>query len=333
MAKDVTSQEKNKPRRILIVDDDRELSVLLQQALGRLGPEFEVHVAHNTDEAMALISKQPFELVITDIRMAGLSGLQLLEILNKVEPQAKTIAMTAFDSTDIEERARHLRVHRYITKPFTVKEFRQVVQEVLAAAPRRPPSLVWTSAQEEAVRHHLSELRLSMGAYCAFLARDNGQPLCVDGVDKVASVAGLAGALAAGHTAVAEETAHVLGQEASFQISHYAGASHNVYSYILGPGLLLGVVCGPEVKPGLALLYIKRAVQNILQALEQGEAPAPTLPSPPEPEEETSIQDADAFWEAAIAQAEEDFGGVSLAEARQMGLIDEDFLRSLSEEE
>jgi len=67
-----------KRKRILIVDDDKKLATLLQESLLTLGEGYEVVTAGGTDEALAKISQRPFDLVITDLMMPEVDGLQLL---------------------------------------------------------------------------------------------------------------------------------------------------------------------------------------------------------------------------------------------------------------
>ncbi|MDY7039912.1 MAG: response regulator, partial [Chloroflexota bacterium] len=119
-------------KRILIVDDDVELAALLRQALKDLGNDLEIQLARDADEALAKISKRTFTLVVTDIKMEGLNGLQLVEILKQLDPTIKTIAMTAYSSPEVEKEAQALNVYRYIAKPFTIEEFRRIVRDALA---------------------------------------------------------------------------------------------------------------------------------------------------------------------------------------------------------
>ena len=127
-------------RHILIVDDDVELSALLAQAVGDMSDSYDVKTAQDVDEAMVRVRKfqslqRAFDLVITDIKMTGLSGLELLELLNSVAPQTRAIVMTAYNSAELAERAQELDVYAYLTKPFVLSELRRIVQSALLSKP------------------------------------------------------------------------------------------------------------------------------------------------------------------------------------------------------
>ena len=123
-------------KHILIVEDDFELCELLAQAVRDQSDAYDVRPTRNVDEAMALVRKfqerqRAFDLVITDVQMTGLSGLELLEVLNSVSPETKTIVMTAYNSADLAERAQELNVYAYLTKPFVTSELRRIVRNAI----------------------------------------------------------------------------------------------------------------------------------------------------------------------------------------------------------
>jgi DNA-binding NtrC family response regulator len=105
---------------VLVVDDDRLICWSLQKILRKDG--YEVSIARTGEEAKGRLEKNDFDLVITDLKMAGMDGLEVLEEVRRYCPSAKSILMTAFGSNEV---ARQAKEHGalYITKPFQIEEF------------------------------------------------------------------------------------------------------------------------------------------------------------------------------------------------------------------
>jgi DNA-binding NtrC family response regulator len=146
-------------KRILIVDDDAKLATLLRESLRTLGEEYDVVTAGGTDEALAKVSKRLFDLVITDLMMPEVDGLQLLEALKAINPSIITVAMTAFDSQETRAKAERFGIYRYLAKPFSVHEFRQCVIDAFEETEQPPKAAAFSEEQLKAIEHHLSSDR------------------------------------------------------------------------------------------------------------------------------------------------------------------------------
>ena len=106
--------------RILIVDDDREMGALLSERLARR--DFEVRVASSPEEALALLAAEDFDVVVTDVKMRGLSGIELCERVTANRPDVPVIVITAFGNLDTAISAMRAGAHDFMTKPFEVEE-------------------------------------------------------------------------------------------------------------------------------------------------------------------------------------------------------------------
>jgi DNA-binding NtrC family response regulator len=104
-------------RSILIVDDEADLRQLLRRSLA---PDLgcEVETAASGEEALLKLSARPFDLVLADIKMPGMDGLELLEIIKRKRPGQTVVMMTAFGQVDTAVRAMKSGAHDFITKPF-----------------------------------------------------------------------------------------------------------------------------------------------------------------------------------------------------------------------
>ena len=118
-------------KRILVVDDEKSVAFFLGETLAQLGPEYQVQTAYSGEEALSKITIEPFHLIITDLRMPGMSGLELVRRMRELSPGTRTILITAYGDGKIEAEARHLGVYDYVTKPFQIDEFTQMVQKAL----------------------------------------------------------------------------------------------------------------------------------------------------------------------------------------------------------
>jgi DNA-binding NtrC family response regulator len=115
--------------RILLAEDDKELRELLALVLETAG--YQVCQCSNGEQLMSrLTESSSFNLVISDIRMPGLSGLEVLARRNRKMQQVPFICMTAFGDAQTHSRARHLGAVATIDKPFDLDEMMELVAHV-----------------------------------------------------------------------------------------------------------------------------------------------------------------------------------------------------------
>jgi len=104
-------------RSILIVDDEQDMLDLLKRSLE---PDLDCRVTTATsgEEALKRLAKDAFDLVLADIKMPGMDGLELLEIVKRNNPQQTVVMMTAFGQIDTAVNAMRSGAYDFITKPF-----------------------------------------------------------------------------------------------------------------------------------------------------------------------------------------------------------------------
>ena len=107
--------------RVLVVDDEKEIRAFLSKALSRLGG-FHVELADSGKEALCKLEKEPFDLVLTDLKMPKMDGLQLVAEIAKSKPETLTIMMTGHGTIDSALEAMKLGASDYITKPLNLDE-------------------------------------------------------------------------------------------------------------------------------------------------------------------------------------------------------------------
>jgi two-component system NtrC family response regulator len=102
--------------RILVVDDERGMCEFLRFLLQEEG--YAVDVAHSGDQALAKVEEDKFQLILVDIKMPGLDGLEMLRKLREADADTVVIVMTGYSSLDSAIKAIKYDASDYLTKPF-----------------------------------------------------------------------------------------------------------------------------------------------------------------------------------------------------------------------
>jgi len=122
-------QKKNDKVSVLVVDDEESIRELLEIMLKR--ENYAVTLADSADAAIKQISKSKFDVVITDIAMPGMSGIELLAKVRQVSHDTDVIVITAHGSTEKAVEAMKLGASDYLTKPFQIEEMKIAIANAL----------------------------------------------------------------------------------------------------------------------------------------------------------------------------------------------------------
>jgi len=120
-------------KRILIVDDEQTLVFFLRRGLSEAELNCEVDVVGSGEEALAKLTLDEYQVLITDLKMPGINGLVLASAARSLHPAIGVILMTAYGSREVEAEAEQLMVDGYLTKPFQMKRLRDLVEKILQA--------------------------------------------------------------------------------------------------------------------------------------------------------------------------------------------------------
>ncbi|HHO75702.1 MAG TPA: sigma-54-dependent Fis family transcriptional regulator [Deltaproteobacteria bacterium] len=112
----------DKTRDILVVDDDTGHRTMLKTLLGGWG--YNVYEADDGSTAIAYVNKRPFDLILMDIRMVKVSGLEALDTIKNINPAIPVIIMTAYSSIESAIEAMKKGAYEYLTKPLDFDEMR-----------------------------------------------------------------------------------------------------------------------------------------------------------------------------------------------------------------
>src|SRR4051812_7531276 len=119
----------DKTPRLLIVDDEAPIRALLGEYLEQEG--YRTRQASNGNEALNALDREPFDLVLSDVRMPEMNGLELLTEIMRKHPQAGVLMLTACEDVTLAVSALKLGALDYVLKPFRLNEIAVSVREAL----------------------------------------------------------------------------------------------------------------------------------------------------------------------------------------------------------
>lgn len=266
-------------KRILIVDDEPTILTVLKNGLKKLGSEYQVHTVSDGYAALDHLRDHPTDLVITDYKMAGMNGLELLETIRSLQPETQVILMTAYGHSTLETEARRLQAYRYLTKPLELDAFRLIVKEALGdIAISRPGILILSDERYRQVNQLLSNLQGDIGARCIFLTDGDGRFIARTGemggiaLEQIASLVG-------GSVATLQEAGRIIdGETDTINLAYREGKKDNLYVINVGQQWLLIIVVenGPfSSRLGSVWYYAQQAAVTLRQKLGEAEYAVP----------------------------------------------------------
>jgi DNA-binding response OmpR family regulator len=119
----------NSKKRILIIEDDEEMRSLLKDLIEEEG--YEAESIENGNYAFTKVMVETFAVIITDVRMPGFSGLDILPGLKRLQPKTPVVVITAFGSEEIHHRALERGASAYLEKPIHLDELRALIHNIV----------------------------------------------------------------------------------------------------------------------------------------------------------------------------------------------------------
>src|SRR5512135_1679822 len=261
------------PDKILVVDDSPQISKALSDLLSTSG--YVVRTAPSAERALQILESAAFDLIITDLKMTGMTGIDLARQVLQKTPDVPVVILTGFGDMDSVINALRLGVADYLKKPFSIDEVTSVVEREIAkskgrqaapaeAKPAEKPPRLFTFRQRdlEQIEAVLSRLRAQATAESAMLVEQAGYVIAAKGMSSGADVEPLSNLIASSRSTSAS-LASLLGEVQDFSTSYMEGQRVSVYTTSLGRGLYLAVIVPKGTKQGLVWLYAKEAAVEI----------------------------------------------------------------------
>ena len=244
-------------QRVLIVDDEKRTLMLLRESLAVAGLNAQVTCASSAEEALQAFAQHHFSVVILEIRLADMDGLELLKRLRHSDPDVPVIIVSAYQDAELEAKARALGVYGLFRKPFGFDEFAGAVSNALRDSVKETngarPAAGWDTPF---IRRQLTTLWRDTGAQSVLLVNGDGTVVVRVGEPNVP-------------TEVAPAPA--VSQTSVFNFAYYQGKTHDIYSADVGNGISLSLVFDrnqPSSRIGLVLQYTRRAVQELAASVQ-----------------------------------------------------------------
>ncbi len=278
--------------RILIVDDQREIARVLRTALELSDRGYFVIDVPSGEEALLELGRVEFDLIVSDYRLPGMSGPELIERIRRRRPEIKAMLITGNPVNEVkgELATRNVEVVRIFEKPIDTQAFAEAVRaavfgetqvEIVAAAEGQAGAI--PQFDEGAIARQLSSLRVDLGARGVSFISRAGQVLLKDGaVDDLPRFGELA-VLLAHNFATTTEIASYLGEQETTAVFYYDGSWYDIYALSVSTHFFIVILFpgGSQKQMGPVLRYGKPAVKNILEAISSEEqAAVARMPAP-----------------------------------------------------
>ncbi|MFB5283517.1 response regulator [Peribacillus sp. Hz7] len=115
--------------KILIVDDQFGIRILLNEVMVREG--YETYQAANGVQALEIVHQHDPDLVLLDMKIPGMDGIEILKRVKKIKPEIRVIIMTAYGELDMIQEAKELGAITHFAKPFDIDDIRKAVRDYL----------------------------------------------------------------------------------------------------------------------------------------------------------------------------------------------------------
>lgn len=165
------------PPRVLIVDDQRDILRLIHSTLDTLGHEMKIHEAPSGEEALLESTNHKIDLVISDYKLPGITGVELMAKIRSRNPDAKFILITAMTDRRTRDEIRDAGAIANFDKPIPLADFMDTVERVLGFK----RTLIIDEAEESqtqgksSLSQTLANLRKKIGAQAVYLLSDRGR--------------------------------------------------------------------------------------------------------------------------------------------------------------
>ncbi|MGH2521559.1 MAG: response regulator [Anaerolineales bacterium] len=270
-------------RRILVVDDQREITRMIRSALETLGQGYVIVEVPSGEEAVLEIRRGGIDLLVTDVRLPGISGLDLIKRLRKANDKAQAIVISGYPSAQFEAEAKRLGVTSYFSKPLRMEDFLQSVQTALGEKPTVGPAVPSSAQpQEPGIAARLSTLRRDLAANAVFLVDLDGKVVVRAGdITKLDMDPVLAHLMTAFSAAL--KVCKLLGGLIPTNVHFFDGDDYDVYAANVGQYFALVIIFDGERgagQMGPVMRYGRQCADDLLNSLVvMGIAVEPALPS------------------------------------------------------
>jgi CheY-like chemotaxis protein len=165
-------------KRVLIVDDSKDIGRMIAAALGTLDPSVQVKMMSSAEEAVLEITRTTFDLLVIDIRLPGISGLDLTRRIRSRNPNLKIVQISAIDDPQIADEALKAGANSFFHKPISMSEFLKTTASYLGLRTSDSDVQISVEFQAEGQTGRMAEVlnaaRKAVGALAVVMCDSHG---------------------------------------------------------------------------------------------------------------------------------------------------------------
>ncbi len=267
---------------ILIVDDDRELSRMLRATLELFDHSYKVVEVPSAEEAMLEVRRNAFDLVIADVRLPGMDGLEMVRRIRRLHPTTQAIIITGAVTTSLETEAKTLNLTAYFSKPLNTDALIVAVQRALGVQNRPAPNAQQVMSYSPSLGDRLSALRRDLGCLAVYLGDRNAQIVARAGDVSAFDAEGMLRHIEVAFSA-SLKVCSMLGGVVPLNLHFFDGDEYDVYVLNVGQQYMLVMLYGGEVgarQMGHVSRYGRLAADDMLNVLADSVMEPPAQPEP-----------------------------------------------------
>ncbi len=313
--------------RILIVDDQRETARVMHSSLEGLQQDFEITDILSGEEAVLELARGKVDLLVSDVRLPGISGLELMTRFKKRNKDTKVILVSGVADPKIRQQVAQAGADAFFFKPIEIADFLDAVERILGLVDTILPHEMEIEREEidaeteaKGMTERIADLRTELDASAVFLLGDQGQVMVRAGTlpDQEIEKALLPHILPAISTAI--RITHFLKSEIPQNLFSFQGPEYNLYFSLVGEAYSFLITTSPNSagQTGMVAKATQAAAKDILAYMvklgisSQAREPKPAKPA--EPEEvlsdpalevlfakdvkKSKAEEAEAFWDS-----------------------------------
>jgi DNA-binding response OmpR family regulator len=271
------------PPRILIVDDQRDITRMLRIAVEALGRGYVVVDVPSAEEALLEVRRAPVDVLVTDLRLPGITGLELIKRLRNLASKSVMIVISAHADEITQGECRRLGAI-FFPKPLSLDAFLAAIQQ--AVGERARAAALPAAADGPGISDRLARLRRDLGAAAVFLIDLDGQITVragdVSRLDMDTVLTPLMSAFSA-----SLKVSRALGALVPANVHFFDGDAHDVYVANVGQQFALAIIFTGErgaLQMGPVLRYGRQCADDLLNSIQRlGVPPAPGVEPQPAP--------------------------------------------------
>jgi DNA-binding response OmpR family regulator len=280
-------------KQILVVDDHFEMLEFLRSMLELSSRDYQVLGVPSAEEGFLELRRTPFNLLITDLRLPGMSGFDLIRKVQRFRPEIPIIMITGYSSEQGQKEAADLGIFRYFQKPLDTDGLLAAVRDALYGSEPVPEPAAAAPVSIEVsgeVRKRLDMLRTDTGAKQIVMASVQGHVLYESGYSSNLDLAALAATMA-GSVHNSFRLAEQLGSDDPFMFHYQSGRTFDIYSANVGRDCFVAMFFDTESRRGrigTIWVFAQRGIRELAALMPAAQLAAPASKKAAEPAAKTT---------------------------------------------